>query len=213
MKKSRTLHLYFGKRASHRETHLPYCCKRWRNASTAFLCHHGGEWRSAGAFSDGKYVISTEYGGWLTDFLPADTVIDYIEQADKILVSYGATTERFLPNNRLKKLCLQQDLHMSQAQLKHLGTDSNFETMRQLIHSLLDKVDVITDTEVTDVNKDTHELTIRAKARVRPSSALSGLSLRLAGQAAASSPPGARKTPSLWPTTRWISAYAWSCLP
>ena len=29
----------------------------------------------AGAFSDGKYVISTEYGGWLTDFLPPETVI------------------------------------------------------------------------------------------------------------------------------------------
>ena len=41
----------------------------------------------AGAFSDGKYVISTEYGGWLTDFLAPSTVIDYIEQADKILVS------------------------------------------------------------------------------------------------------------------------------
>ena len=39
----------------------------------------------AGAFSDGKYVISTEYGGWLTEFLPPETVIDYIEQADKIL--------------------------------------------------------------------------------------------------------------------------------
>ena len=24
----------------------------------------------AGAFSDGKYIISTEYGGWLTDYLP-----------------------------------------------------------------------------------------------------------------------------------------------
>ena len=61
----------------------------------------------AGAFSDGKYVISTEYGGWLTDFLKPETVIDYIEQADKILVSFGATTERFLPDNELKKLCLE----------------------------------------------------------------------------------------------------------
>lgn len=77
----------------------------------------------AGAFSDGKYVISTEYGGWLTDFLKPETVIDYIEQADQILVSFGATTERFLPDNELKKLCLAHDLHMNQAQLKHLGTD------------------------------------------------------------------------------------------
>ena len=39
----------------------------------------------AGAFSDGKYVISTEYGGWLPDFLPPEQVLDYIEQADGIL--------------------------------------------------------------------------------------------------------------------------------
>ena len=86
----------------------------------------------AGAFSDGKYVISTEYGGWLTEFLPDETVLDYIEQADQILVKFGATTERFQPSNELKKRCLEYDLHMSQAQLKHLGTDSNFETMRRL---------------------------------------------------------------------------------
>jgi uncharacterized FAD-dependent dehydrogenase len=108
----------------------------------------------AGAFSDGKYVISTEYGGWLTDFIPPETVIDYIEQADSILVSHGATTERFMPNNELKKLCLQNDMHMSQAQLKHLGTDSNFDTMRKLIESLEDKIDIITQTEVVSVDKE-----------------------------------------------------------
>ncbi|WMJ23092.1 FAD-dependent oxidoreductase [Paludicola sp. MB14-C6] len=112
----------------------------------------------AGAFSDGKYVISTEYGGWLTEFLEPETVINYIEQADSILVEFGATTERFMPNNELKKLCLQHDLHMSQAQLKHLGTDSNFDTMKKLIESLHGKVDIITDTEVTDVNKDNKEI-------------------------------------------------------
>ncbi len=109
----------------------------------------------AGAFSDGKYVISTEYGGWLTDFLPAATVINYIEQADSILVNFGATTERFMPDDELKKLCLQHDLHMSQAQLKHLGTDSNFDTMCHMIDSLRDRCDIITDTEVTDVDTKT----------------------------------------------------------
>ncbi|WP_105203897.1 NAD(P)/FAD-dependent oxidoreductase [Neobittarella massiliensis] len=112
----------------------------------------------AGAFSDGKYVISTEYGGWLTDFLAPETVIDYIEQADAILVSFGATTERFMPNNELKKLCIQNDLHMSQAQLKHLGTDANFETMLHLIDSLQGKVDIRTDTCVTDVDRHTHQI-------------------------------------------------------
>lgn len=109
----------------------------------------------AGAFSDGKYVISTEYGGWLTDFLPPKTVMSYIEQADEIMVSFGATTERYQPDDGLKKLCLRHDLHMAQAQLKHLGTDSNFETMRRLIESLAGRCTIKTGTDVLDVNKDT----------------------------------------------------------
>ena len=96
----------------------------------------------AGAFSDGKYVISTEYGGWLTDFLPDKTVIDYIEQAD-----------------HLKRLCLEHDLHMQQAQVKHLGTDANFETMGHLIDSLREKVEIHTRTTATDVDKEAHTVT------------------------------------------------------
>ena len=112
----------------------------------------------AGAFSDGKYVISTEYGGWLTDVLTPTDTMSYIEQADGILVSFGATTERFMPNNELKKLCLQHDLHMNQAQLKHLGTDSNYETMLKLIESIEEKCDIITNTWVTDVEPHKHEI-------------------------------------------------------
>ncbi|MEG1994577.1 MAG: FAD-dependent oxidoreductase, partial [Oscillospiraceae bacterium] len=115
----------------------------------------------AGAFSDGKYVISTEYGGWLTDFMPEETVINYIEQADKILVSFGATVERFTPDNDLKKLCIQNGLHMNQAQIKHLGTDSNFETMRKLIVDITKRCDIITNTLVTDVDKDSHTIFIK----------------------------------------------------
>ena len=110
----------------------------------------------AGAFSDGKYIISTEYGGWLTEFLDPPTVMDYIEQADALLVRFGASQHRYTPDSGLKTLCLTHDLHMQQAALKHLGTDKNFETMRQMIEALAQRVEILTDTEVTDVNKDTH---------------------------------------------------------
>lgn len=112
----------------------------------------------AGAFSDGKYVISTEYGGWLPDFLPDKTVLEYIESADGVLQSFGAPAERFMPNNELKKLCLQNDLHMSQAQLKHLGTDANFETMRKMSVFLKENITIYTDTFVSDVDKENHIL-------------------------------------------------------
>lgn len=115
----------------------------------------------AGAFSDGKYVISTEYGGWLTDILDRDVVIDYIEQADGILVGFGASTERYHPDNDLKTLCLQHDLHMQQAELKHLGTDSNYNTMKRMIAEVSKHVEIITQTEVVDVDKDKHILKTR----------------------------------------------------
>ncbi len=110
----------------------------------------------AGAFSDGKYIISHEYGGWLPDFLPQETVLNYIEQADRILVSFGATEERFEPDNALKLTCLQYDLHMQQAIVKHLGTDANFSTMQHMARSLQGRCDIWVQTEVTDVEKETH---------------------------------------------------------
>lgn len=118
----------------------------------------------AGAFSDGKYVISTEYGGWLPDFLPKATVLDYIEKADKVLMSFGAPEERYMPSDELKKKCLEHDLHMSQAQLKHLGTDANFNTMCKMAAFLKEKVEILCDTEVTNVNKDTNTVTFTNKS-------------------------------------------------
>ncbi|CDZ24679.1 FAD dependent oxidoreductase [[Clostridium] cellulosi] len=115
----------------------------------------------AGAFSDGKYIISCEYGGWLPDFLPEETVLDYIEQADRILVSFGATTERFTPDDELKKKCLQYDLHMQQATVKHLGTDANLDTMIRMSNHIREGCDILCNTEVYDVNIKTHTLSMR----------------------------------------------------
>ncbi len=128
-----------------------------KKANSCIKCTHcaimegiGG----AGAFSDGKYVISTEYGGWLPNLLPPQTVLNYIEQADSILVAHGATTHRYMPSDELKQQCLQQDIHMLQAQLKHLGTDANFNTMLSLVEDLEHRCDIRTLTTVSDVDKD-----------------------------------------------------------
>lgn len=111
----------------------------------------------AGAFSDGKYNITTEFGGWLQDIRDKDEVLSYIEDADKILVRFGATTDRFMPSNELKKLCLQNDLHMLQSECKHLGTDANFDTMVKMIDYLesCSNVSILTKSEVVDVNDKT----------------------------------------------------------
>ena len=112
----------------------------------------------AGAFSDGKYNITTEYGGWLPYVMNEKKVMDYILQADDILIRHGAGTEVYEPDNDLKTLCLQHDLHMQQARVKHLGTDANYGTMLNLIRELQEKITIRTEAIVTDVIKDTHEV-------------------------------------------------------
>ena len=107
----------------------------------------------AGAFSDGKYNITTEFGGWLQDI--RDDTLAYIEKADSILVENGATTDRFMPNDELKKRCLQYDLHMLQSECKHLGTDANFDTMVKMVENIKKiggkRVEIETNFDVCDV--------------------------------------------------------------
>lgn len=109
----------------------------------------------AGAFSDGKYNLTTEYGGWLTDFMPEDTVMKYIEQADDILTEHGANVEEYKPNDELKKYFADYDIRMLQGRVKHLGTDMNLSTMKNLVKDLHSRgISTVTDTEVIDVARD-----------------------------------------------------------
>jgi uncharacterized FAD-dependent dehydrogenase len=110
----------------------------------------------AGAFSDGKYNITTEFGGWLQDI--RDDTLEYIEKADAILVENGATKDRFMPNDELKKRCLQYDLHMLQSECKHLGTDANFDTMVKMVENIQKiggkRVKILTEFNVCNVEDD-----------------------------------------------------------
>lgn len=44
-----------------------------------------------GAYSDGKFNITSEYGGWMTDYLSPSEVIELIKYVDEINLSHGAT--------------------------------------------------------------------------------------------------------------------------
>ncbi|MGI6522759.1 MAG: hypothetical protein ACOX2Y_02630 [Christensenellales bacterium] len=126
------------------------------------MCDYARAW-GAGAYSDGKYIISTEYGGWLTSFLDADTVMKYIRKADDILVEHGADAKKYFPNDDLKLMCLKHDLHMQQAKLKHLGTDENFNTMVNLVNTINEDVEILTLTDAYDIDKETNTVFYKNK--------------------------------------------------
>lgn len=103
----------------------------------------------AGAFSDGKYNLTTEFGGWLHDYLPDDEVMDLIEYVDQINLKYGAPTEVYSSHNsNLSRLALAHDLHLLQARVRHLGTENNLKILQDLYEYLRGQITMIFDCRV-----------------------------------------------------------------
>lgn len=111
----------------------------------------------AGAYSDGKFNFTTQFGGWLTDYISDEEVYQLFEYTDSINVKFGATTERFSTNSdeakQLGKKALEFDLHLLQAQVKHLGTENNQEILKRLYEYLEEHVEIMCRTEVSSIHK------------------------------------------------------------
>ena len=109
----------------------------------------------AGAFSDGKYNFTTEFGGWLPDYLPKKTVMDLIDYVDSINCSNGAPGETYTTkNSSIRRLALGYDLHLLNGKVRHLGTENNLQIMENIYHKLMEKVDILCDTKVESFRKE-----------------------------------------------------------
>jgi len=128
------------------------------NCSTCAIMEGFG---GCGSFSDGKYNFTTEFGGWLNEYISSEEVMNLIEYMDKILVEFGATNKRFTTRTpkamELRKIALQNDLHLLQAEVKHLGTENNLKIMTNIYNYLKNKVTIKHNTEIMDLSKqDSH---------------------------------------------------------
>ena len=82
----------------------------------------------AGAFSDGKYNITNDFGGTLHEYIGKAKAIGLMEYVDEINMKYGGEGTRMYSTagTHLKKLCLQNKLNLLDASVRHLGTDINY---------------------------------------------------------------------------------------
>ncbi len=109
----------------------------------------------AGAFSDGKYNFTTEFGGWLTDYVDKDLVMDLIDYVDQLNCRHGAPGEYFSTKNcNIGREALKYDLHLLNAKVRHLGTENNLEIISEIYKYLKESVDIFCDTQVTSFYKD-----------------------------------------------------------
>ena len=107
----------------------------------------------AGAFSDGKYNITNDFGGTLYEYIGKRKALELMHYVDEINLRHGGAGTKLYTTagTRFKTACIQNDLHLLDASVRHLGTDINYVVLENLYTFLKDKVTFFFDTPVVSV--------------------------------------------------------------
>lgn len=97
----------------------------------------------AGAFSDGKYNITNAFGGTLYEHIGRQQAIELMKYVDDINMRHGGEGTKMYSTagTKFKKLCMQNQLNLLDASVRHLGTDINYVVLENIYKELKDKVD------------------------------------------------------------------------
>ena len=119
--------------------------------SCSITCGFGG----AGAYSDGKFNITTEFGGWLSDYMDDDELLDLINYVDGINLSFGATEKITDPTTHIVKeverRAMAAGLKLLRSKVRHLGTEENLKILTRISSFLENKVEMIFGLRVEDI--------------------------------------------------------------
>ena len=107
----------------------------------------------AGAFSDGKYNITNDFGGTLYEYIGKKKALELMNYVDEINMRYGGEGTKLYSTagSQFKTICMQNDLHLLDASVRHLGTDINYVVLENLYAELKDKADFYFDTPVEHI--------------------------------------------------------------
>lgn len=133
--------------------HCPIDGKKILNCVHCPVCSIMSGFGGAGAFSDGKYNITNEFGGNLYDYIGHEKAIELMEYVDSINCHYGGNQAKLYVNSdpAIAKKCLQNNLHLLKAKVRHLGTDINYEILEKMYADLKEKVEFFFDTDIERV--------------------------------------------------------------
>ncbi len=108
----------------------------------------------AGAFSDGKYNITNDFGGTLYEYVGKTHALELMRYVDQINLRFGGEGTKLYSTagTQFNTLCIQNDLHLLDASVRHLGTDINYVVLENLYTYLKDKVQFFFDTPVDSVS-------------------------------------------------------------
>ena len=109
----------------------------------------------AGAFSDGKYNITNQFGGTLYEYIGKQEALELMRYVDAINLAHGGSGTKLYStaNTAIKKKCFENDLHLLDAQVRHLGTDKNYIVLQRLYDELKPRVNFHFRTEIHSVER------------------------------------------------------------
>ena len=114
-----------------------------------------------GAFSDGKFNITSEFGGWMGDYMDKKEVVDLIRYVDTINLKHGAPDKITNPNTKeildIERRGLAVGLKLLRSEVRHLGTEVNLKLLQSIYEELLAKgvhMKFMTDIKDIVVEKD-----------------------------------------------------------
>jgi len=117
----------------------------------SITCGFGG----AGAYSDGKFNITSEFGGWLGEYIPASKLLELINYVDEINLAHGAPPEITDPESpevsRIEQKVYGAGLKLLRANVRHLGTEKNQRVLQSIYTDLDNKIEMLFKTEVEDI--------------------------------------------------------------
>jgi len=114
------------------------------------VCGLGG----AGAFSDGKLVLSSQVGGQLGDYIGDERVDVLIKYVDKLYHRFGASERLYGFGNEAEDIGRRADaagLHLIPTPVRHMGTENCYYVMKAMEDYLGERLDLKLDTMAATV--------------------------------------------------------------
>ena len=127
--------------------------KKVKSCISCKTCSIMSGFGGAGAFSDGKYNITNDFGGTLYEYIGKQQALDLMHYVDDINVKYGGEGTKLYSTagTQFKKKCMQNDLHLLDASVRHLGTDINYIVLENMYEELKEKVEFKFDVPVSTI--------------------------------------------------------------
>lgn len=133
--------------------HCPIDGEKVKSCISCKTCAIMNGFGGAGAFSDGKYNITNDFGGTLFEYIGRQKALELMKYVDTINMSHGGEGTKMYSTagTNLKKLCLQNKLKLLDASVRHLGTDVNYVVLKNLYDEMKDDMDFFFDTPVEHI--------------------------------------------------------------